>query len=52
MLCCDACNRKTFDSIPDWLSEIEKYTDDDVKKLLLVNKSDQEDKIEVTEEDL
>lgn len=48
----DATNKKTFDSVPDWLNEIDKYTDEDVKKILLVNKCDVEDKIEVTEEDL
>ena len=40
LLCCDACNKKSFASVPEWLHEIEKYTDDDVKKLLLVNKAD------------
>ena len=52
LLCVDATNKKSFDSIPDWLNEIEKYTDEDVKKILLVNKSDQSSKIEVTKEDL
>lgn len=52
LLCVDACNKKTFENIPDWLNEIEKYTDEEVKKILLVNKSDQEDRIEVTKDDL
>ena len=34
------------------MTEIEKYTDEDVKKVLIVNKSDLEDKTEVTPEDL
>lgn len=52
LLCVDATNKKSFQNIPDWLNEINKYTDEDVKKILLVNKSDLESKIEVTEDDL
>ena len=52
LLCVDATNKRSFDSLPGWLTEIEKYTDEDVKKILIVNKSDMEDKIEVTKEEL
>ena len=52
MLCVDATNKRSFDSLPEWLTEIEKYTDEDVKKILLVNKSDLEEKTEITPEDL
>ena len=34
------------------MNEIDKFTDDDVKKILLVNKADKEDMIEVSEEEL
>ena len=52
LLVVDATNKKSLDNIPEWLSEIEKYTDDEVYKILLVNKSDLEGKVEITEEDL
>ena len=48
----DATNRKTFENVPSWLKEIGKYTDESVKKVLLVNKTDLEDKREVLDEDL
>ena len=48
----DSTNRRSFDNIPDWLREIDKYTDEDVKKILLVNKCDLDSKIEVTEDEL
>ena len=52
LLVADATNKKSLDNIPEWLSEIQKYTDDEVFKILLVNKSDLEEKAEITEEDL
>ncbi|CAI2380120.1 unnamed protein product [Moneuplotes crassus] len=52
LLVADATNRKSLDNIPDWLSEIEKYTDDEVYKMLIVNKSDLEEKTEISDEDL
>ena len=52
ILVADATNRKSLDNIPDWLNEIDKYTDDEVYKMLLVNKSDLEEKCEISDEDL
>ena len=52
LLVADATNKKSLDNIPDWLAELEKYTDDEVYKILLVNKSDLESKTEITEADL
>ena len=52
MLVADATNKKSLDNIPDWLNEIDKYTDDEVYKILLVNKSDLEAKTEITDADL
>ena len=52
LLVADATNKKSLENIPEWLSEIQKYTDDEVFKILLVNKSDLEEKTEITEEDL
>ena len=52
MLVADATNKKSLDNVPEWLAEIEKYTDDEVYKMLIVNKADLEEKTEITEEDL
>ena len=52
LLVADATNRKSLDNIPEWLAEIEKYTDDEVYKMLIVNKSDLEEKTEISDDDL
>ena len=52
LLWVDATNKKSLDNIPEWIAEIGKYTDEDVLKILLVNKSDLEGKIEITDDDL
>eukprot|EP00343_Euplotes_focardii_P001264 CAMPEP_0205803548 /NCGR_PEP_ID=MMETSP0205-20121125/6236_1 /ASSEMBLY_ACC=CAM_ASM_000278 /TAXON_ID=36767 /ORGANISM="Euplotes focardii, Strain TN1" /LENGTH=168 /DNA_ID=CAMNT_0053071805 /DNA_START=182 /DNA_END=688 /DNA_ORIENTATION=- len=52
LLVADATNRKSLDNIPDWLAEIDKYTDDEVYKMLIVNKCDLEEKTEISDEDL
>lgn len=36
----DAGNQESLDNIPDWLSEVNKYTGEDVEKILLLNKCD------------
>ncbi|PIO60366.1 Ras family protein, partial [Teladorsagia circumcincta] len=36
----DITNEKTFDSVPYWLKNIERFAGDDVIKLLVGNKSD------------
>ncbi len=49
----DITNKETFDNIPDWLSEVNKYTGDDVQKILLLNKCDyDEDKKQITDADI
>ena len=49
----DVTNKETFDNIPDWLSEVNKYTGEDVQKILLLNKSDyDEDKKQITDDDI
>ena len=49
----DITNKETFDNIPDWLSEVNKYTGEDVQKILLLNKCDyDEDKKQITDADI
>ena len=49
----DVTNKESFDNIPDWLGEVNKYTGEDVQKILLLNKSDYEDdKKQITEADI
>lgn len=46
-------NKESFNNIPDWLSEVNKYTGDDVQKIVLLNKSDyDEDQIQISEVDI
>ena len=53
ILVADISNKESFDNIPDWLSEVEKYTEEDVGKILLVNKCDvDEDLRQVTDSDI
>ena len=52
LLVADATNKRSLDNIPDWVSQIERYTDDEVWKILLVNKTDLADDVEITEEEL
>ena len=35
---------ESFDSVPDWINEVSKYTAEDTLKILLVNKSDVDEK--------
>ena len=53
ILVADVSNKQSFDNIPDWLSEVSKYTEEDIRKILLVNKWDvDEDLKQVTESDI
>ena len=53
ILVADWSNRQSFDNIPEWLSEVAKYTEEDIRKILLINKSDVDDDLkQVTEADI
>ena len=53
ILVADCSNKQSFDNIPDWLEEVAKYTDDDIKKILLINKTDLDDDLkQVTASDI
>ena len=53
ILVADITNKESFDNIPDWLGEVNKYTGEDVQKILLLNKSDFDDeKKQITEHDI
>lgn len=47
----DITRRMTFDNISGWLKEIRNYTDQDLKMILLGNKKDLFDQINVTKEE-
>ena len=44
VLTCDATSMESFDNVPDWINEVSKYTAEDTLKILLVNKSDVDEK--------
>ena len=49
----DTTNRESFENIPDWLGEVNKYTGEEVQKILLLNKSNcEEEKKQISDEDL
>ena len=49
----DVSNKESFDNIPEWLSEVGKYTEEDIRKILLVNKWDVDDDLkQVTDTDI
>ena len=53
VLVADSTDMKSFENIPDWLSEVSKYVPEDTYKILLINKSDVEDEEKViTEENM
>ena len=53
ILVADTSNKESFDNIPDWLAEVEKYTEEDITKILLVNKCDIDDDLkQVSESDI
>ena len=45
----DIADRTTFDAIEDFVSEIEKYTSANIRKILVGNKSDEERKVSFEE---
>lgn len=47
----DVTQRETFDHVSMWMGEIEKYANDNVVKLLVGNKSDMDDKRQVSSDD-
>lgn len=47
----DVTRRLTFDNILSWLNEIKNYTDKDIKVILLGNKKDLFDQVNVTKEE-
>jgi len=47
----DVTDRETFDNVRTWIVEIEKYSQANVCKILVGNKSDMEDKRQVTREE-
>ena len=47
----DVTDRETFDTVRTWISEIEKYSQAGVCKILVGNKSDMEDTRQVTREE-
>jgi len=50
LLVYDVTNKKTFDNITNWLRNIEEHAAEGVEQLLVGNKSDQEDRRVISEE--
>jgi Ras-related protein Rab-1A len=47
----DVTDRETFDNVRTWITEIEKYSQAGVCKILVGNKCDMEDKRQVSEDE-
>ena len=47
----DITDRESFENVKQWLNEIARYANENVNKLLVGNKSDLEDKREVSTEE-
>jgi Ras-related protein Rab-1A len=47
----DITNKESFNSLPDWFSEIDRFASDNVCKILILNKSDLEKQRQVSKED-
>lgn len=47
----DVTDRDTFDNVRTWINEIEKYSQPNVCKILVGNKSDKKDLRQVTTEE-
>mmetsp|Transcript_12195 Transcript_12195/g.13726 ORF Transcript_12195/g.13726 Transcript_12195/m.13726 type:complete len:112 (-) Transcript_12195:66-401(-) len=43
---------KSFEDIPEWLTEVSKYVPEDTYKILLINKSDVKDEEKVVTEEI
>lgn len=52
MIVFDMCSKESFKSLELWLKEVEKHSGDDVTIIVLANKSDQEEGVEVTDNDI
>ena len=52
MICCDLTNHDSFANINNWLEEVGKYTGNDIDKMVLVNKSDLNDKRKINIEEI
>ncbi|CAI2380349.1 unnamed protein product [Moneuplotes crassus] len=53
ILVADCSNKQSFENIPEWLEEVSKYTEDDIRKILLINKADLDDDLkQVTDSDI
>ena len=52
MIVFDMCSKESFKSLDLWLKEVEKHSGDDVTIIVLANKSDVEEAVEVTENDM
>lgn len=50
MLVYDVTNEKSFESIKNWVRNIEEHASADVEKMILGNKCDREDGRQVTKE--
>ncbi|CAI2381314.1 unnamed protein product [Moneuplotes crassus] len=51
VLVADSTDMKSFEDIPDWLTEVSKYVPEDTYKILLINKSDVSDEEKVITEE-
>ena len=47
----DMTDRESFGKIQDWMQEIEKHASDNISRILIANKSDLEEKRQVTAEE-
>ena len=53
ILVADCSNKQSFENIPEWLEEVSKWTGDEIRKILLINKSDLDDDLkQVSESDI
>ena len=52
VLVADSTDMKSFEDIPDWLTEVSKYVPEDTFKILLINKADVSDDEKVITEEI
>jgi len=48
----DICNKESFQNVSSWMKEVEKHSGEDVSIMVLANKSDLEEEIEVSEAEI
>ena len=51
LVCFDITNRKSFESVKEWLVEIENHTREDIVKYLIGNFADKESERDVSKEE-